>query len=215
MASEADREFRPVTITRRAAAIAAAHRAQDHPNPCGSGAVAAVLSRIRRTHGTGRRHEAAPLDLGPLGLILNTIVLYNTIYTQRALDHLKATGGEIADADIERLSPLGTDHITLTGRYRIALPSAYTTRAPTDPSPLRPTPEPHDQGGGHARLSRFSHELSIAPGPDCRGAAGDGSYSRGSPPFTWWPLSLRRSDGPGASANWLRPAPGSSAHRKI
>jgi hypothetical protein len=49
-------------------------------------------------------------------------VLYNTIYTQRALGHLKATGVEIADADIERLSPLGTDHITLTGRYLIALP---------------------------------------------------------------------------------------------
>ena len=26
------------------------------------------------------------------------------------------------DAGIERLSPLGTDHLTLTGRYRIALP---------------------------------------------------------------------------------------------
>ena len=50
LAAEADREFRPVTITRRAAAIAAAHRAQDHPNPCDSGAVAAVLSGIRRTH---------------------------------------------------------------------------------------------------------------------------------------------------------------------
>ena len=32
LAAEADREFRPVTIARRAAAIAAAHRAQDHPN---------------------------------------------------------------------------------------------------------------------------------------------------------------------------------------
>ena len=33
LAAEADRGFRPVTIGRRAAAIAAAHRAQDHPNP--------------------------------------------------------------------------------------------------------------------------------------------------------------------------------------
>jgi hypothetical protein len=30
----------------------------------------------------------------------------------------------VDDVDIERLSPLGTDHITLTGRYRIALPDA-------------------------------------------------------------------------------------------
>jgi len=36
LAAEADRGFRPVTIGRRAAAIAAAHRAQDHPNPCDS-----------------------------------------------------------------------------------------------------------------------------------------------------------------------------------
>ena len=49
-------------------------------------------------------------------------MLYNTLYTQRSLDHLNATGAETADTDIERLSPLGTDHITLTGRYRIALP---------------------------------------------------------------------------------------------
>jgi hypothetical protein len=30
--------------------------------------------------------------LGALGLIVNAIVLYNTIYTQRALDHLATTG---------------------------------------------------------------------------------------------------------------------------
>ena len=58
LASEADREFRPVTIARRAAAIAAAHRAQDHPNPCDSGAVAAVMSGIRRQHGTEPRRQA-------------------------------------------------------------------------------------------------------------------------------------------------------------
>jgi hypothetical protein len=34
----------------------------------------------------------------------------------------------IDDADTERLSPLGTDHITLTGRYRIALLEALDDR---------------------------------------------------------------------------------------
>ena len=43
------------------------------------------------------------------------------LYTQRALDYLSPSGLTIDDADIERLSPLGTDHIALTGRYRIAL----------------------------------------------------------------------------------------------
>ena len=34
----------------------------------------------------------------------------------------------IDDADVERLSPLATDHITLTGRYRIALPEQLRDR---------------------------------------------------------------------------------------
>jgi hypothetical protein len=34
----------------------------------------------------------------------------------------------VDDVDVERLSPLGTDHITLTGRYRIALPDALRDR---------------------------------------------------------------------------------------
>ncbi len=46
---------------------------------------------------------------------------------------------------------------------RMRARSAYTTRAPADPSLLQPTPEPPDQASRYARLSRFSHELSIAP----------------------------------------------------
>jgi hypothetical protein len=70
LASEADRGFRPVTVARRAAAITAAHRAQDHPNPCDSGAVQQVLSGIRRRHGTAPERRAAPLDLGPFEQVL-------------------------------------------------------------------------------------------------------------------------------------------------
>ena len=73
--------------------------------------------------------EAQEEQLGALGLIINTIVLYNTIYTQRALDHIAATtGGEHREDDIERLSPLGSDHITLTGRYRVLLPAPLHDR---------------------------------------------------------------------------------------
>ena len=73
LAAEADRGFRPVTIGRRAAAIAAAHRAQDHPNPCDSGAVAAVMSGIRREHGTSPLRKAAPLELDPLERLISPI----------------------------------------------------------------------------------------------------------------------------------------------
>ena len=73
LAAEADRGFRAVTVGRRAAAIAAAHRAQDHPNPCDSGAVAAVMSGIRRQHGTRPLRRAAPLALDPLQRLIEPI----------------------------------------------------------------------------------------------------------------------------------------------
>ena len=85
----------------------------------------AFLSRVISKHTTDT-HGATELvfalfDL--LGLILNTIVLYNTIYTQRALDHIATTtGSDPRGEDIERLSPLGSDHTTITGRYRVLLP---------------------------------------------------------------------------------------------
>ena len=76
-----------------------------------------------------RYREGQEEQLGALGLIVNAIVLYNTIYTQRALDHLAATGLQVNDVDVERLSPLGSDHLTLTGRYRIALAEALRDRS--------------------------------------------------------------------------------------
>jgi hypothetical protein len=67
LAVEAEREFRPVTIARRAAAIAWVHRRHDQPNPGDSAAVRQVLAGIRRQHGIappGRR--ARPLELEPV-----------------------------------------------------------------------------------------------------------------------------------------------------
>jgi site-specific recombinase XerD len=73
LAAEADREFRPVTIGKRAAAIAAAHRSQDEPNPCDSAAVAAVLAGIRRQHGLRPLRKAQPLELEPLARLVDPI----------------------------------------------------------------------------------------------------------------------------------------------
>jgi TnpA family transposase len=80
---------------------------------------------LRQAYRQGQEEQ-----LGALGLIVNTIVLYNTIYTQRALDHIAAsTASEPRDEDIQRLSPLGTDHVTLTGRYRVLLPAPLHDRS--------------------------------------------------------------------------------------
>jgi len=73
VAAEATRGFRPVTIERRAAAIAFVHRSQDQPNPCDSAAVSTVLSGIRRTHGTAPLRQVRPLQVEPLELLVSAI----------------------------------------------------------------------------------------------------------------------------------------------
>ncbi len=75
-----------------------------------------------------RYRDGQEEQLGALGLITNAIVLYNTIYTQRALDHLQTAGQQIDEGDVARLTPLGSEHLTLTGRYRVALNDALRDR---------------------------------------------------------------------------------------
>ncbi|WP_423767598.1 Tn3 family transposase, partial [Escherichia coli] len=41
------------------------------------------------------------------------VVLWNTIYMQAALDHLRAQGETLNDEDIARLSPLCHGHINM------------------------------------------------------------------------------------------------------
>lgn len=43
---------------------------------------------------------------------------------QDALDELQRSGAVVQPEDIERLSPLGTRHINLEGRYHFTLPEA-------------------------------------------------------------------------------------------
>jgi hypothetical protein len=59
-------------------------------------------------------------QLGALGLILNVIVLWNTIYLDAVLTQLRAEGFPVHDEDVARLDPLGFDHINMLGRYSFA-----------------------------------------------------------------------------------------------
>ncbi|MGH9125013.1 MAG: Tn3 family transposase, partial [Acidimicrobiales bacterium] len=52
------------------------------------------------------------------GLMVNVIVLWQTVYIQAALAHLAAHGLQPVPADVARLSPLGHPTINLQGRYR-------------------------------------------------------------------------------------------------
>ncbi len=64
-----------------------------------------------------RYQEGQEDQLGALGLVVNAIILWNTQYLEASLDVLKQAGYHIDIADIQRLSPLGYNHINIMGRY--------------------------------------------------------------------------------------------------
>jgi hypothetical protein len=53
-----------------------------------------------------------------LNLLVAAIILWNTTYLQRAVNHLDKQGHHPAPGDLAHLSPLGWEHINLTGDYR-------------------------------------------------------------------------------------------------
>ena len=65
--------------------------------------------------------EGVEDQLGALGLVVNMIVLWNTLYINKAIEYLKATGVDVREEDVKRLTPLGHEHIRLTGRYDFTL----------------------------------------------------------------------------------------------
>jgi TnpA family transposase len=86
-----------------------------------------------------RYREGQEDQLGALGLVLNIVVLWNTIYMNAALAQLKREGHRVQDEDVTRLSPLVHDHINVLGRYSFAVPEAVTR------GELRPLRDPSKQ----------------------------------------------------------------------
>jgi phosphoglycolate phosphatase-like HAD superfamily hydrolase len=52
-----------------------------------------------------------------LNLLVAAIILWNTTYLQRAVDYLREQGQHPVPDDLAHLSPLGWEHINLTGDY--------------------------------------------------------------------------------------------------
>ena len=71
-----------------------------------------------------RYREGQEDQLGALGLVVNIIVLWNTLYIDAALQQLRTEGFPIKPEDLTRLSPLVFDHINLLGRYSFSLPDS-------------------------------------------------------------------------------------------
>lgn len=85
-----------------------------------------------------RYREGQEDQLGALGLVVNVIVLWNTIYIDAVLAQLRQEGCPVEDEDVGRLSPFGHEHINLMGRYSFAVPEAVTR------GELRPLRNPSD-----------------------------------------------------------------------
>jgi len=70
------------------------------------------LGEIRDRGFEQQRHRASGLNL-----ITAAIVLWNTVYLSRAVEHLRGQGEVIDETLLASLSPLGRDHINLMGDY--------------------------------------------------------------------------------------------------
>jgi TnpA family transposase len=70
------------------------------------------LGEIRDRSYENQRHRASGLNL-----LVAAIILWNTTYLQRAVDHLRDQGLYPEPGDLAHLSPLGWEHINLTGDY--------------------------------------------------------------------------------------------------
>ncbi|MFD4916996.1 Tn3 family transposase [Streptomyces virginiae] len=73
-------------------------------------------------------------QLGALGLVLNAVALFNTIYIQMIVDKLRARGHTVLDTDIAQLSTLLFAHINMHGRFHFELDTGATRTIP-DPEP--------------------------------------------------------------------------------
>ena len=61
-------------------------------------------------------------QLGVLGLVLNCVVLWTTVYLNAAIPHLRAQGYPVREQDAARLSPFVRKHLGVHGTYSFALP---------------------------------------------------------------------------------------------
>jgi len=112
----------------------------------GRHAVARTIFYGQRGELRQRYKEGQEDQLGTLGLVVNATVLWNTMYLDRILNHIRETGRSLNPEDVIRLSPLQHEHINVLGRYHFNLP------------------EPLKQG--HYRTLRNTTDINISTTPE-------------------------------------------------
>jgi len=104
--------------------------------------LARVIFHGKRGELRQRYRQGQEDQLGALGLIVNAVVLWNTIYMDAALNQLRNEGFQVLDDDVAHLSPLGHEHINMLGRYAFTLPDRV---ARGELRPLRDPNQPADE----------------------------------------------------------------------
>ncbi len=102
-------------------------------------AVARAICHGQRGEIRKRYREGQEDQLGALGLVTNALVLWNTIYMQAALEHLKQQGEDVKEEDEARLSPLRHKHVNMLGHYSFTLAEQVLN------GQLRPLKQPSEQ----------------------------------------------------------------------
>ena len=82
-----------------------------------------------------RYREGQEDQLSALGIVVNVVVLWNTIYMDAVLTQLRLEGYPVRDEDVARLSPFSHQHINMLGRYSFDVHDAV---ARGELRPLRP-----------------------------------------------------------------------------
>src|SRR6202795_1838000 len=74
-------------------------------------------SRRPRCGARDRTFENQSFRASGLSLLTAAIVHWNTVYLDRAVQHLRAQGVHVPDDLLAHVAPLGWEHIALTGDY--------------------------------------------------------------------------------------------------
>ena len=91
-----------------------------------------------------RYREGQENQLGALGLVVNAVCLFNSLYLDEAVRRLREEDEQATDEDLARVSPLAREHVRVLGRYHFALDESVANgglrplRDPTDPDDYEP-----------------------------------------------------------------------------
>lgn len=92
----------------------------------GRHAVARNLLHGKRGELRQAYRESQEDQLKSSGLVLNIIVLWNTIYMDAAIHQLRCEGFPVQDEYVEKLSPSQCGHINIQGRYSFTVPESVS-----------------------------------------------------------------------------------------